>query len=188
MDKLPYLPLQVALSGPDAAWKTIRNLYFALVNGATDHIYIQSPFFILDSGLAEAFSSAARSGVEVKIMLAPAGPDMPIAYRAGHTYAENMAETGVEIYYYQGEYLHAKTIMVDSVICSNGSSNMDIRSFSINYDSNVVIFDPKLTQELEAAFIKDLDHCKKFDVDAYKDGHVFGRARDSFFRLASPLL
>ena len=99
-----------------------------------------------------------------------------------------MAETGVEIYYFQGEYLHAKTIMVDSVICSNGSSNMDIRSFSINYESNVVIFDPKLTQELEAAFTKDLDHCKKFDVDAYKDGNVFGRARDSLFRLASPLL
>ena len=188
LDKLAYLPLQVVRSGPDAAWKAIRNLYFALINGATRHIYVQSPYFILDVGLAEAFAAAARSGIEVKVMVAPAGPDVPFAYRAGFTYAENMAENGVKVYHYQGDFLHAKTIMVDSVICSIGSANMDIRSFSINYESNLIMYDAKLTEELEAAFINDLDHCKAFDLEAYKRGNLLGRARDSVMRLASPLL
>jgi cardiolipin synthase len=188
VEKLGYLPLQIVNSGPDAAWKAIRNLYFALVNGATHHIYVQSPFFILDEGLAEAFAAAARSGIEVKVMLAPDGPDGGFAYRAGFTYAENMAEHGVKIYHYQGDYFHAKTIMVDSVICSIGSANMDIRSFNINYESNLIVYDAKTTEELEADFINDLNHCKEFDVEAYKSGNLFGRARDSVMRLASPLL
>ncbi len=186
--KLEYLPLQMVNSGPDAAWKAIRNMYFALVNGATHHIYVQSPFFILDEGLAEAFAVAARSGVEVKVMLAPDGPDGGFAYRAGWTYAENMAENGVKIYHYQGDYFHAKTIMVDSVICSIGSANMDIRSFNINYESNLLVYDAKTTRELEEDFINDLNHCLPFDLEAYKHGGLFGRARDSVMRLASPLL
>ncbi len=187
-EKLAYLPLQIVNSGPDAAWKAIRNMYFALVNGASHHIYIQSPFFILDDGLAEAIAAAARSGIEVKVMLAPDGPDGGFAYRAGWTYAENMAENGVKIYHFQGDYFHAKTIMVDSVICSIGSANMDIRSFNINYESNLIVYDAEKTRELEEDFINDLKHCQEFDVEAYKHGGLFGRARDSVMRLASPLL
>jgi cardiolipin synthase len=183
-----YLPLMMVNSGPDSAWKGIRNLYFALVNGATDHIYVQSPFFILDEGLAEAFAAAARTGVDVQVMLAPDGPDGGFAYRAGWTYAENMAEAGVKIFHYQGDYFHAKTIMVDSVICSIGSANMDIRSFNINYESNLVVFDAAKTRELEEDFRNDLAKCVKFDVEVYKNSNVFGRARDSLMRLASPLL
>ena len=78
--------------------------------------------------------------------------------------------------------------MVDSVICSNGSSNMDIRSFNINYESNLIIYDPEITQQLERDFIADLDNCVLFNVEAYKHSNVFGRARDSLMRLLSPLL
>jgi cardiolipin synthase len=187
-EKPGYLPLMIVNSGPDAAWKSIRNLYFALVNGAQDHIYIQSPFFILDDGLAEAIASAARAGIEVKAMVAPDGPDGGFAYRAGFTYAENMAKAGVKIYHYQGDYFHAKTIMVDSAICSIGSANMDIRSFNINYESNLIVYDGKTTQELEEDFLADLKKCKEFDMDAYQSSNIAGRARDSIFRLASPIL
>jgi cardiolipin synthase len=71
----PYLPLQIVNSGPDSQWKAIRDLYFALITAAQHHIYIQSPFFILDDSLIVALNGAARTGVDVKIMLAPAGPD-----------------------------------------------------------------------------------------------------------------
>jgi cardiolipin synthase len=187
-EKPGYLPLMIANSGPDAAWKGIRNLYFALVNGAQNHIYIQSPFFILDDGLAEAIAAAARAGIEVKAMVAPDGPDGGFAYRAGFTYAENMAKAGVKIYHYQGDYFHAKTIMVDSAICSIGSANMDIRSFNINYESNLIVYDGKTTLDLEQDFLADLKNCKEFDMEAYQSSNIMGRARDSIFRLASPVL
>jgi cardiolipin synthase A/B len=185
---LDYLPLQLVNSGPDAAWKAIRSVYFGLITAAQDHIYIQSPFFILDEGLLEALSGAARAGVDVKIMIAPKGGGGDFPYWAGYTFAENVAEAGAKVYFYQGEYFHAKTISIDSVICSIGSTNMDIRSFAINYESNLVIYDAKTTQELENDFQEDLKKCVQFNLKAYKHKNVLSRARDSFFRLFSPLL
>jgi cardiolipin synthase len=183
-----YLPLQIVNSGPDSQWKAIRQLYFAMITAAQHHIYIQSPFFILDDSLAEALSGAARAGIEVKVMLAPDGPDGYFAYRAGFTYAQNMAEAGVQIFYYQGDYFHAKTINIDSVLCSIGSANMDIRSFAINYELNLVIYDEKTAKKLEQDFVNDLSHCQEFKLKAYKRSHLVSRVRDSIFRLASPLL
>jgi cardiolipin synthase len=187
--KLPgYLPLQIVNSGPDSRWQVIRQLYFAMITGAQHHIYIQSPFFILDDSLAEALSGAARSDIDVKVMLAPNGPDGGFAYRAGYTYAQNMAEAGVRIFYYQGDYFHARSINIDSVLCSIGSANMDIRSFTINYESNLVIYDEKTAAKLEQDFLNDLNHCVEFDWKVYKRGHLWRRVQDSVFRLASPLL
>jgi cardiolipin synthase len=183
-----YLPLQIVNSGPDAQWKAIRQLYFAMITAAQHHVYIQSPFFILDESLAEALSGAARAGIDVKVMLAPTGPDGEFAYRAGFTYAENMAQAGVQIFYYQGDYFHSKTINIDSVLCSVGSANMDIRSFAINYELNLIIYDEKTAKRLEQDFSNDLHHCQEFKLKAYKRSNIFGRVRDSLFRLASPLL
>jgi len=183
-----YLPLQIVNSGPDAKWKAIRELYFAMITGAQKHVYIQSPFFILDQGLAEALAGAARSGVDVKIMIAPKGPGFNFPYRAGFTYAENMAEAGVKIFLYQGEYFHPKTVCVDSVICTIGSTNMDIRSFSINYELNLIVYDENVTRDLEKDFINDLQHCTQFSLRSYKRSSIAQRTLDSVSRLLSPLL
>ena len=184
----PYLPLQIAHSGADAEWKAIRSVYFGLITAAQHQIYIQSPFFILDAGLAEALAGAARSGVEVHIMLAPSGPGINAPYQAALTYAANMAEAGVKIYFYHGAYFHAKTISVDSMICSIGSTNMDIRSFAINYELNLIVYDRGTTQKLDQLFCNDLKHCTEFDLQAYKHSNIVWRVRDSIMRLFSPLL
>lgn len=187
-DKPAYLPIQIVNSGPDATWKAIRSVYFALITAAQHHIYIQSPFFILEEGFIEALAGAARAGVDVKIMLAPKGGGGDYPYWAGYTFAENVAESGAQVFFYQGDYFHAKSITVDSIICSIGSANMDIRSFNINYELNLIIFDEQTTQELEADFREDLKKCLPFDLKAYQNRSVLSRTRDSFFRLFSPLL
>ncbi|MCB0064807.1 MAG: cardiolipin synthase [Caldilineaceae bacterium] len=183
-----YLPLHIVHSGPDAEWKAIRSVYFALITAAQKRIYIQSPFFILDEGIAEAIAGAARSGIEVKIMLAPRGPGMQAPYQAAMTYAADMARAGVEIYFYEGYYFHPKTISVDSIICSIGSTNVDIRSFAINYELNLIVYDVATTQKLEETFQHDLKYCERFDLEAYENCNVLLRARDSLMRLLSPLM
>jgi cardiolipin synthase len=65
---------------------------------------------------------------------------------------------------------------------------MDIRSFTINYESNLVIYDEKTAQELEQDFLADLNHCVEFDLAVYSRSSFLGRLRDSTFRLVSPLL
>jgi cardiolipin synthase A/B len=78
-------------------------------------------------------------------------------------------------------YLHAKTLSIDGEVCSIGSANLDIRSFSINYELNAVIYDTRLAQELEAAFDRDFKHCYPFEPDEYRRSPLLKR-------LLSPLL
>jgi cardiolipin synthase len=182
------LPIQVVSAGPDSRWHAILKSYIMLVTLARDHVYLQSPFLILNDSLADAMKAAALAGIRVWVMIAPRGGEGQLAYRAGMTYARELAEAGVRVLLYRGAYFHAKTVCVDSKICSIGSANMDIRSFSINYETNLVVYDEAITTELEADFESDIDSCVDFSVSDY-DGQP-GRRRlvDSVMRLCSPLL
>jgi len=155
---------------------------------ADHHVYLQSPFLILDTSVSEALKTAALSGLDVKVMIAPGGAEYSPAYRAGLTYAADMARAGVQVFLYQGAYFHAKTVCVDSDTCSIGSANMDIRSFSINYETNLVVYDEALTRELEADFDADLAHCVQFSAKEYESRRRSSRFIDSALRLCSPLL
>jgi cardiolipin synthase A/B len=182
------VPIQVVSAGPDSHWEAIRQSYLAMIALARTHVYLQSPFLILDTSVGEAMKTAALAGVDVRLMIAPRGAEFSPAYRAGLTYAADMARAGVQVFLYQGAYFHPKTICVDSIACSIGSANIDIRSFSINYETNLVIYDEALTEQLEADFRADLAHCVAFSAAEYKARRVTSRLVDSTLRLCSPLL
>jgi cardiolipin synthase len=183
-----YLPVQITTSGPDSQWQAIRQLYFFMIVAAEHHVYLQSPFFIVDPSVAEALKAAALAGVDVKIMLAPRGAGNQMPYWAANTYIKEMAEAGVRVFFYQNGYFHPKTLNIDSKICSIGSANMDIRSFSINYEANLIIYDEKMACQLEQDFLNDLALCTEFNLEAYENSNFFWRLRDSMARLFSPLL
>jgi cardiolipin synthase len=181
------LMIQVISSDPHAYWQTIRQSLFAMAMAARDHVYIQTPYFIPDTNLFEALKIIALSGVKVKIMVAGM-PDKKIAHWAAFTYFEELINAGVEIYHYNKGFLHAKTFIVDSTVCSIGTTNMDIRSLHLSYENNVVIFDRKTTQYLEKDFNNDLIHCSQFTIDDYKKIGMWKKLRNSLVRLLSPLL
>jgi len=187
-DGLPDLPIQVVSAGPDSEWNVIRKCYLTMIKLARHHVWIQSPFLVLDESMVEVAKAAAMSGVDVTLMIAPAGAETDIAYRAGMTYAKDLVEAGVKIMLYQGAYFHSKTVCVDSIMCSIGSANMDIRSFNIDYEANLVIYDPRVTEELEQDFKNDLQSCVPFSVEEYEHRSFGGRLSDSVKRLVSPLL
>ena len=92
------------------------------------------------------------------------------------------------MFFYEKGYLHAKTISIGSEICSIGSANIDIRSFSINYEINAVLYSKQLAMELEKDFEGDLAHCTEFDPAEYLARNPLVRFKDSVARLLSPLL
>lgn len=187
-DETRGIPIQVVSAGPDSRWEAIRKSYLAMIALARRHVYLQSPFLILDTSLAEAMKTAALSGLDVRVMIAPRGAESSLAYRAGMTYAADMVRAGVQVLLYQGAYFHSKTVCVDSAVCSIGSANMDIRSFSINYETNLVIYDEQVTRELEADFEQDIERCVPFSVSEYESRKAMTRLVDSTMRLCSPLL
>jgi cardiolipin synthase A/B len=181
-------PIQVVSAGPDSRWEAIRHSYLTMIALARHHVYLQSPFLILDASIAEALKTAALEGLDVRVMIAPRGAEFSPAYRAGMTYAVDMDRAGVKVFLYEGEYFHSKTVCVDSVVCSIGSANMDIRSFSINYETNLVVYDAALTRELEADFVADMTRCAVFSEREYETRSRISRVVDSTMRLCSPLL
>ncbi|MEZ4863371.1 MAG: cardiolipin synthase [Caldilineaceae bacterium] len=182
------LPIHITTSGPDSQWQAIRQLYFMMILSAERHLYIQSPFFIPDESILEALRAAAMSGVDVRIMCAPRGTTYAVPYWAANTYFEEMARAGVRIFLYQKGYFHPKTVNVDSAICSVGTANMDIRSFSINYEVNAVIYDATTACRLAQDFLKDQQDCIEFNLQEYEKRHLLLRIRDSVARLFSPML
>nr|WP_281351955.1 phospholipase D-like domain-containing protein [Microvirga makkahensis] len=150
-------------SGPDSEWRAIRHLYFAMITSAQHHVRLQSPFFILDATIAEALRAAALAGIAVEVMVSDRGEELN-----------------------QTPYWVANTYLAE--VCSIGSANLDIRSLSINHELNAVIYDARLTQELERVFERDLNDCYPFDAAAYRPGSTSKRLRDSTARLLSPPL
>jgi cardiolipin synthase A/B len=102
-------PVQILTSGPDSRWAAIRQLYVFMIGAAQTHVYIQSPFFIPDTTIAEALKLAALARVDVRVMLSarPSGNRLP--QWAGNTYVADIAASGVRVFLYQKGYLHAKT-------------------------------------------------------------------------------
>ena len=182
------VPVQILTSGPDSQWAAIRQLYFLMIATAQRHVFLQSPNFILDASIAEALKSAALAGIDVKVMLSARASGDKVPSWAGNTYIADVVNAGVRVFLYEKGYLHAKTISIDSEICSIESANIDIRSFSINYEINAVLYSERLARELEHDFERDLAHCTEFDAAEYRNRNAAVRFRDSVARLFSPLL
>jgi len=183
------IPVQITVSGPDSRWRAIRQLYFTMITSARRHVYIQSPFFILDETISEALQASALAGVDVQIMLGDRGFGYGLPYWAGNTYIAEVARAGARFFFFpRDRYFHPKTMSIDSEICSVGSANMDIRSFSINYELNAIIYDKGTTRQLEQAFLKDRAECVEFSLESYESSSALKRLRDSAARLFSPLL
>lgn len=179
--------IQIISSGPDSASKTVRNNYLRLIHMAKDHIYLQTPYFIPDDSIWDALQVAARSGVDVRIMI-PCKPDHPFVYWATYSYVGDMINAGAACYVYDNGFLHAKGMMVDGVVSCYGTANMDIRSFSLNFEVNATIYSARTTEKLEAVFKEDVEKSTLVTRKMYGDRGLVIRAKEQFCRLLSPLL
>jgi cardiolipin synthase len=181
-------PVQIVTSGPDSQWAAIRQLYASMIASAQKHVFLQSPFFIPDATIAEALKLAALSGIDVRLMVSARASGDKVPAWATNTYLADIAAAGARVFLYEKGYLHAKTISIDSEICSIGSANIDIRSFGINYELNAVLYSERLARQLESDFERDLADCTEFNLSAYHGRNAAIRFRDSVARLLSPLL
>lgn len=179
--------IQVVSSGPDTGTKNIRDNYLEMFHRARNHIYIQTPYFVPDDAILSALKIAARSGVDVRLMI-PCKPDHPFVYWATYSYAGELLQAGAKCYIYEHGFLHAKGITVDGVASCYGTANMDIRSFELNFEVNAVIYDEEMTGKLEQAFLDDLPYCRELTWEGYRHRKVMIRVKEQFCRLLSPLL
>ena len=179
--------MQIVSSGPDTAQHNILNAYIKMISEANNTIYIQSPYFVPDSSIFDALRIAALSGIDVRIMI-PCKRDHPFVYWASLSYLGELVELGAKCYKYEKGFVHSKIIMTDSLVCSIGTANMDIRSFKLNFECNAFIYDKTITKRLEEQFIRDINDSTRIEYDWYIARGNITKIRESVSRLLSPLL
>lgn len=179
------LGMQIVSSGPDNATEQIKMDFVKMIHRAKESICIQTPYFIPDDSLFDAIKIAALSGIDVTIMLPGIYDRLPV-YCAGNSYIGPLMEAGVKFYLYEG-FLHSKMIIMDDKITSIGSSNMDIRSFMLDFEVNAFIYDSKFSSHCRGIFADDLKNSHQITPESYGRRAFFIRAFEPFFRLFSPL-
>ncbi len=181
------VPLQIITSGPDSHWDSIKQLYFGLITSAVRSVHIQSPYFIPDPSIQMALKTAGLRGLDVRLMIT-GNPDRWLPFWSATTYFGELLEAGVRVFQYRRGFLHSKTLSVDGEICSVGTANMDLRSFSLNYELNTLIYDATLAQEVKRQFLRDQVGAREITLDSYRRLQPLTRLGHSLARLLAPLL
>src|SRR5919106_1653359 len=117
--------------------------------------------------MQEALLSAVKRGVRV-VALTPGKIDHKLVYWASRSGFEPLLLGGIEIYEYQAALMHAKTMVVDGIWATVGSTNLDNRSFALNEEINLIVYDTTVAGRLEKVFAEDLKHSKRLTYEAWK--------------------
>lgn len=178
---------QIISSGPDTRIPNVRNAMISMINHAKEEIYIQSPYFVLDQSMLDALKMAIIRGLTVNIML-PKNADHLLVHWCSMSFAKELANYGANIYAYQTGFMHSKLIFIDDIVSTFGSTNLDERSFTLNFETNIVVYDKEVNDKLRKQFEIDLESCKQLTVEHFKKRSLFVRAREPIARLFSPIL
>jgi cardiolipin synthase A/B len=138
-------PAQVIGTGPAERYSAMPEMFEALMWAARRELVITTPYYVPDEPIQAALCASARRGVATTLIL-PARNDSWIVAAASRSYYPDLLEAGVRIFEYEGGLLHAKTLTLDGEITLVGSANIDRRSFELNSENNVMVFDAGLTE------------------------------------------
>ena len=125
-----------------------QNVYVNLCLKAKKYLYITTPYLILDDQMQGAIMQAAKNGVQVKLLI-PAIPDKKIVYELTKSYAFNLIKVGVEVYEYTPGFVHAKTFLVDGVMGTVGTINLDYRSLYLHMENGTFLYKCDCLKDIE---------------------------------------
>lgn len=138
---------QVIATGPSVRASAAPEMFATLMYAARDELIITSPYFVPNEALQAALCAAANRGVETTVIF-PERNDSFVVAAASKSYYRALLEAGVKIFEYGDGLLHTKSMTVDGQVTLIGSANMDRRSFELNYENNILLFDPTLTADM----------------------------------------
>lgn len=178
---------QVLPSGPGYGRENGQTLVISLLYAARDRVTITTPYFVPDEPFLQALRTARLRGAAVRLIL-PAPANHRITRLAQESYYETLLASGVEIYLYQGHFLHAKHLTVDGSVGLVGSTNIDIRSFALNCEIGLLIYAPEAVARLEGIEASYLAQSRRLDVGQWHRRPFVSRVAQNCARLADSLL
>jgi cardiolipin synthase len=191
----PELPPQptgarsvVLWSNPTAGASNVKLLYLLAIGAARKTLDIQSPYITLDASTRWSLAEARTRGVRVRMVTEGEITDaMPVKHASRFEY-QPLLDLGVEIYEYQPTMMHTKALMVDGAFSIIGSANFGNRSFELNDELTVAVFDPELAQTLVGDFENDMRASTKLDAITWRDQRsIVGKTQEWFWSYFSEI-
>lgn len=179
--------VQIVASGPDSDMPVILYTLIEAIGSAQKSILITSPYFIPGESLVDQLVIAAKSGVEVKLLI-PGISDSKIVNAAARSYYTELLRQGIRIFEYHKGFVHAKTIVIDDSLSMIGSANMDYRSFDLNFEVNAIVYSEKINAQLTDTFYNDLKDAVEINAKEWLTRPKYIHIWEKFVRLLSPFL
>jgi cardiolipin synthase len=173
--------VQVIPSTPDDPFNRIYAMLLTAIDSAQRSIHLTMAYFAPGQDMVDALADAAQRGVDVQLVLPSVSDFAPVLY-AGQSYYERLLAAGVRIHELQHAVLHAKTAVIDGVLSTVGSSNLDWRSFSANNEVNAVIYGEDFGDAMQRMFHQDVAASREIRLDAWRARGPWQRLREAAAR------
>jgi cardiolipin synthase len=179
------LDCQVVPSGPGFPGENNLRLFNALLYYAQERIVITSPYFVPDDSMRYAITTAVQRGLSVELFVSEIG-DQPVVYHAQRSYYEELLNAGVRIWMYRAPYiLHSKHFTINDDVAVIGSSNMDMRSFSLNMEVSLMVRGPGFVREMRRIEDGYRARSRELTLDEWSRRTRFSTVLDNLARLTS---
>lgn len=181
------LTAQVIGTGPTVRSAAMPEVFETLMYAARRELTITTPYYVPDESMQSALCASARRGVVTTIIF-PARNDSWIVGAASHSYYAELLAAGVQIFEYEGGLLHAKSLTLDGEVTLIGSANMDRRSFELNYENNILLYDPTLTAEMRRRQEDYLSRSHSVTADVVRNWPLRRQLWNNIIAMLGPVL
>ncbi|MCX7444784.1 cardiolipin synthase [Corynebacterium sp. P7003] len=178
---------QVMGDGPTERQGATPQLFATLIASAHHRLTMSTPYFVPDETVVQALMAAAFRGVEVT-MIFPENNDSWVVGGASRSYYRQLLDAGVVIHEFSGGLLHAKTLTIDDTITLIGSTNVDLRSFDLNYENNILIHDDGVTAAVQARQSRYIEDSRTVTLEEVLDWSLAKRAWNNILATIGPVL
>ncbi|MCL5965979.1 MAG: cardiolipin synthase [Deltaproteobacteria bacterium] len=178
--------VQVVPSGPDRVMRPNYQGVFTAFTAARERVWVATPYFVPDDAIGGALENAALRGLDVRLLV-PGKSDLRMVALAGRSYFEDLMRAGVRISVYRPTHLHAKVLVIDDAVAVVGSSNVDIRSFFLNFELGLFLYGRKEIAALAKWFERNVADSAELSPDAFARRPRITRLIEDTCRIFSPL-
>jgi cardiolipin synthase len=183
----PGFTAQVIGTGPTDRSSAMPEMFETLMYAARHQLFITTPYYVPNSPMQAALCAAANRGVITTIIFPERNDDFAVG-ATSKSYYEELLTSGVNIYEYRHGILHTKSMTLDGEITLIGSANMDRRSFDLNYENNILLHDPAMTQEMRARQAQYLEDSRSVTLEEVQDWSWRKRILNNALAILGPVL
>ncbi|RJF99973.1 cardiolipin synthase [Noviherbaspirillum saxi] len=169
IDNAGTMPAQMFSSSPTGGSESMHLMYLLSIASAQKSILLSSSYFVPDELALNALSAAAKRGVKIRIITPGEKIDASVVRRASRARWGQLLEAGIEIYEYQPTMFHCKIMIVDGFLVSTGSTNFDNRSFRLNDEANLNIYDAGFAAEMTKEFEQDVMKARRVTLEQWRN-------------------